>query len=146
MKHTEFMKELSQAVRQYLEPPFDQYHIGESKWICQIYYGSNARIHYEISRPWTKIGQQLEIGLHFENRNHAENWQLLEGVDQYLLEIRAKLAHDVQAEMWDRGWTKVYELHPDEELTTAYLTQIAQRWAKFILVVQPILEMTQEGH
>jgi len=60
-------------------------------------------------------------------------------MEQHLIEIRVALESEVWADVWDRGWTKIYELHPDQ-LTEDHLHFVARRWAKFIDVVQPILE------
>lgn len=139
LKHTDFMQRLSKRVGQHLASPLDQFKLGETRWICQVYYGNNKLVHYEISRPSNRLGQQIEIGLHFENRSKDENLRLLQIMDQHLLEIQAALESQVWADVWDRGWTKIYELHPDK-MTDVSAEKIAARWAKFISVLHPILE------
>lgn len=146
MKHTEFMKLLPAATRAHLPERYRQFRIPQARWVCQICYGQDIRIHYEVSRPWTKKGQQLEIALHFESRNRQQNWQLLEALDAYRFEMQSQLQQEVWAEMWDRGWTKLYILLPDEELSETWLQVVAQHWAQFIAVVQPIFaSLQQEG-
>jgi hypothetical protein len=56
------------------------------------------------------------------------------------LEIKAELGDGFEAEMWDRGWTKVYETIPLETFSEAYLDRVAGRLAQVIVVLQPILE------
>ena len=40
--------------------------------------------------------------------------------------------------MWDRGWTKVYEVYPEGDLTAEYQAQVGARLALFIICVHPI--------
>jgi hypothetical protein len=82
----------------------------------------------------------LEIGLHFESRNSAINERLLNGFMRHLFEIKAELGDSFEAEMWDRGWTKVYETIPLETFDEAYVDRVAMRLAQVIVVIQPILE------
>ena len=82
---------------------------------------------------------ELEIGLHFESRNAAANERLLNGFMQHLIEVKAELGDRFEAEMWDRGWTKVYETFPMATSDTAYVDQVAARLAQVIVVMQPIL-------
>ena len=96
-------------------------------------------LHYEVVTLGERRGV-LEIGLHFESRHDAENARLLDGFMQHLVEIKAELGDQVEAEMWDKGWTKVYETIPLETMNAAYLDQVADRLAQMIVVLQPILE------
>jgi hypothetical protein len=40
--------------------------------------------------------------------------------------------------MWDKGWTKIYEVYPDGDLTQAYQTEIGRRLAQIITCIHPI--------
>ena len=40
--------------------------------------------------------------------------------------------------MWDRGWTKIYEVYPEADLTTAYQAALGQRMAQIITCLHPI--------
>jgi hypothetical protein len=59
---------------------------------------------------------------------------------QHLFEIKAELGDQVEAEMWDKGWTKVYETIELETFNEDYVDRVAARLAKMIVVLQPILE------
>ena len=87
----------------------------------------------------------MEIGLHFESRNAAANEQLLEGFMRHLFEIKAELGDGIEAEMWDRGWTKVYETIPMETFDAAYVDRVAARLAQLIMAMQPILAELTSG-
>jgi hypothetical protein len=140
LKHTAFMQTVAKNLGHFLKLPYDGYHFGETHWLCQVYFGEERRIHYEVSRVSNRDGRQIEIGLHFESRNTHLNHRLLAAMDRHLIEIRHALGEGVRAEIWDRGWTKVYEIYPDTELTEELANQIAGRLAEFIKVVQPIYE------
>jgi hypothetical protein len=138
MKSTEFMRALPNAVRAKLPKPLQAFKNNLRPWLAQFYY-ANALLHYEVVTHGERRGI-LEIGLHFESRNPDENARLLNGFMQHLFEIKAELGDQVEAEMWDKGWTKVYETIPLETMNEAYLDRVAERLARMISVLQPILE------
>ena len=63
---------------------------------------------------------------------------MLLGLRRNLFEIKAELGESVEAEMWDRGWTKIYEVVPEAKLTPEYQAQVAARVAEFIVCLHPI--------
>ena len=138
MKSTEFMRALPTAVRTKLPKPLQAFKINLRSWLVQFYY-ANAQLHYEVVTYGERRGV-LEIGLHFESRTPDENARLLDGFMQHLFEIKAELGDHVEAEMWDKGWTKVYETIPLETLNDDYLNRVAERLARMIQVLQPIWE------
>lgn len=138
LKHTQFMQKLSERIEPHLRGRHADFQIGEKRWFCQVYF-SERGIHYEVSRPYNREGRQLEIGLHFETRDKERNLALLRAFDHHLIELRDGLGQAIKAEIWDRGWTKVYEIHPDQELTESWVEEIAERFAQFIQTLQPIL-------
>jgi hypothetical protein len=140
MRHTDFMQQIAQNIGGQLPSSFSHYQLGETRWYCQLYFGKESRIHYEVSRPFSRAARHIEIALHFESRDRDYNQSLLTRLDHHLLEICAELDSEVIAEIWDRGWAKVYELHPDGELTDALVQETTKRFARFISVVQPIFE------
>ena len=79
-----------------------------------------------------------EIGFHFESGDTQLNRFLLMGFRRHLFEIKDTLGESFEAEMWDKGWTKVYEVVPVEPYTTAHQAQIGQRMAQVITCLHPI--------
>ena len=138
MKSADFMRALPDAVRAKLPQNLQPFKINLRSWLVQLYY-ANAQLHYEVVTYGERRGV-LEIGLHFESRQPDENARLLNGFLQHLFEIKAELGDHVEAEMWDKGWTKVYETLPLETLSEAYLERVAERLARMISVLQPIWE------
>jgi hypothetical protein len=106
------------------------------RWIIQ-FYDDDKRLHYELSRI-TRL-KSIEIGLHFESRDKQLNQFLLTGFQRHLFEIRDQLGDGVEVEAWDRGWSKVYELLPEQELTEDFQRFSAERLAQTIEVCHPIL-------
>ena len=68
------------------------------------------------------------------------NRALLNGFERHLLELRTALDTNIVAEMWDRGWTKVYEAYPSTALTKEDQEFAAKRLAAIIHTAQPIYE------
>ena len=138
MKSADFMRVLPNAVRAQLPKPLQAFKTNLRSWLVQFYY-ANAQLHYEVVTHGERRGV-LEIGLHFESRTPDENARLLNGFMQHLFEIKAELGDHVEAEMWDKGWTKVYETIPLETMNDDYLNRVAERLARMMIVLQPILE------
>ena len=78
-------------------------------------------------------------GLHFESKNKQLNQHLLTGFSRRLIEIHAELGDSIQAEPWDRGWAKVYEVFPDAPLDEAFQTRMANRIVEIVCCLHPIL-------
>lgn len=105
------------------------------QWIVQFHYGE-PRLHYEVSRPRNIDG--WELGLHCEAKDRNLNRYLLNGFRRHLFEIKDELGPTIEAEMWDKGWTKIYEVYPEENLTEAYQKAVAGRLAQIITCLHPI--------
>ena len=138
MKSADFMRALPNTVRAQLPKNLQPFKINLRSWLVQFYY-AQAQLHYEVVTHGERRGV-LEIGLHFESRTPDENARLLNGFMQHLFEIKAELGDHVEAEMWDKGWTKVYETIPLETMNDDYLNRVAERLARMMIVLQPILE------
>ncbi len=138
MRLDELMRAIPPATQTKLPKPLQNFKVARRSWLVQLYY-ADPLIHYEVVTLGVKRAQ-LEIGLHFESRNAATNEHLLYGFMQYLFEIKAELGAGFEAEMWDRGWTKVYETFPMETFDAAYVDRVAARLAQVIVFLQPILE------
>ncbi len=80
----------------------------------------------------------LELGLHFESKQHELNQALLHGFCRHMIEVKVKLGSSWEAEQWDKGWTKVYETLPYEPFTTDLLDRVGKRLGRAMTVLQPI--------
>lgn len=130
------MAALPGAVRAELPPRLQKFRSAHRSWLCQLYW-RDPRLHYEV---WN-LGERrnkIEIGLHFESRNPAENQTFLAGFSHRMVEVKIALGPQWEAEAWDKGWTKVYETVPYEPFSTEVLAHIAVRLAKAMTVLQPI--------
>lgn len=104
-------------------------------WLVQFHYGE-PRLHYEVSP--LRGGRGFELGFHCEAKDKQLNRFLLQGFRRHLFEIKDELGERMEAEMWDRGWTKIYEVVPTESLTLEYQKMIGQRMAQIIITLHPI--------
>ena len=137
MRSSEFMAALPEAVQRNLAGEIRLKRGRLWPWGVQFYV-DDARYHYEVARVPPRLGDRLELGLHFESKNPADNQALLAGFDSYLVEIKDALGDGMAAEPWDRGWTKVYETAPLQPYDEAYLTSVAGRMAEIVRVLHPI--------
>jgi len=136
LSSTQFMYALPAATREQLPPALRKFKSATRGWLCQIYY-RDPQLHYEVWNMGERRGL-LEIGLHFESKDHTRNQALLTGFSRRMVAVKAQLGPQWEAEPWDRGWTKVYETVPYEPFNTETLEVISKRLARAMLVLQPI--------
>jgi hypothetical protein len=138
---TAFVQSLPDALRPLLPASLQGFqHRIQWHTLLQIHYGEPS-LHYEVSRVGGRPGQTIdgwELGFHCEARDHTLNRFLLDGFRRHLFEIKATLGEGIEAEMWDRGWTKIYEVLPKAPLTEAYRAELAGRLAGMIACLHPI--------
>lgn len=138
LSSSQFMRALPGAVREQLPAPLRKFRAATRGWLCQLYY-RDPRLHYEVWNMGERRGV-LEIGLHFESRDRDTNARLLEGFSQRMVEVKATLGPQWEAEMWDKGWTKVYETIPYQPFSDELLADTARRLARAMTVLQPMLD------
>jgi len=135
LSSTKFLNTLPEVVLPLLPPALQSIQVRQPfRWLVQFHYGE-PHLHYEVARSQRRNG--WELGFHCEARDKRLNRFLLDGFRRHLFEIKDSLGDSIEAEMWDRGWTKIYEVFPDESLTTSYQLQIAQRLAEIISCLHP---------
>ena len=131
-----FLKTLPEATRAYLPPELQGIQVRQPwRWLIQFHFGE-PWLHYEVSKVRRRPG--WELGFHCEARDRRLNRYLLRGFRRHLFEIKAALGESIEAEMWDRGWTKIYEVFPDGALTADYQAAVGQRLATIIACLHPI--------
>ena len=143
LSYREFLKSLPDALLPQLPPSLQDITPRQPfRWIVQFHYG-DPTLHYEVSRAARQEG--WELGFHCESRDKQLNRVLLNGFRRHLVEIKDTLGDGIEAEMWDRGWTKVYEVFPAETLDVAYQQRVAGRLAAIIGCLQPIFVELRHG-
>lgn len=137
MNRREFFEELTGAVRNGLSGEMQAFHSRHTMNLLKIHYGANYRIHYEA---WINTDTGfVELGLHFEDGPDSTS-RLLAHFDRYVVEIKHELGTTCELERWTKSWGHLYETHPIEPLTDAFVEQIAERLIRMIGVLQPILD------
>ena len=132
------MHALPVATRAHLPPRLRKFKSAARGWLCQLYY-RDPQLHYEVWNLGERRGL-LEIGLHFESLDRARNVALLAGFSRRMVEVKAALGPQWEAEQWDKGWTKVYEAVPYEPFSAVFLENVSQRLAKAMIILTPMLE------
>jgi hypothetical protein len=138
---SQFMRALPEATRPHLPAKLRKFKALTRSWLCQLYYRSPL-LHYEVWNQGERRGQ-IEIGLHFESRDPAENARLLRGFERSLIDVKAALGPLWETEQWTKSWTKVYEVVKYEPFSDAYLETIAARLAQAMIALQPMFEEIQ---
>ena len=136
LSRTHFLKTLPEQVLPHLPEPLQGIRVHQPfRWLVQFHYGE-PRLHFEVASA--KHRQGWELGFHCEARDRNLNRVLLNGFRRHLFEIKAELGPTIEAEMWDRGWTKIYEVYPERPLTIPYQQELGQRLAQIITCLHPI--------
>ena len=105
--------------------------------LLKLHYGANYRVHYEV---WICAEKgHVELGLHFED-GPVSTERLLRHFDAYILEIKDELGAQAELERWTQSWGHLFELCPLEPLTPAFVARLAERLARYIQVLQPLLD------
>ncbi len=136
MTYRDFLKTLPEAVIPQLPPALQGIKVRQPwRWLIQFHYGE-PWLHYEVSRPQNVPG--LELGFHCEARDKDLNRYLLFGFRKNLFEIKDTLGESIEAEMWDKGWTKIYEVFPEADYSVTYQAEVGARLAEIIVCLHPI--------
>ena len=136
LSYQRFLKTLPDVIIPQLPLPLQGIKVRQPwRWLIQFHYGE-PRLHYEVSRPRNR--RDLELGFHCEARDKELNRFLLSGFRRNLFEIKDVLGESLEAEMWDRGWTKIYEVYPEGEINEEYQAAVGSRMAEIIVCLHPI--------
>jgi hypothetical protein len=139
-----FLMHVHDTLAKRLPKPLRKYEWRVRSSLLQVYFGAPA-VHYEV---WVqrKTGT-IEIGLHFEGERE-ENYRWAETLASRALEIQAQLGPGVELEEWTQKWTRLHESRPfagggdwrpSRDLTEELAEEVAERLARFIEVLEPII-------
>jgi len=99
-------------------------------------FADDPHVHFEL---WLhRARARVELGLHFETRDARRNQRLLDYVADELPFLKEALGEGIEAEPWDRGWTRIYLTHPLDRLGPAEQARLASRFASLIETLEPI--------
>lgn len=136
MKAREFRRALPDRLRKQLPDHLQTFEHRSRFSFVQFWYGEQA-FHYEVSP--SRTAGIVEIGLHFEHKQSANNAAMHTFFDQHMIEIRHRLG-EMWLEKWDRGWHKLYKTLPFPDYEEVTLEQVSEELAQQIVVLQPFLE------
>ena len=136
LSYQKFLKTLPEIILPQLPPALQGIQVRQPwRWLLQLHYGE-PWLHYEVSRPRGR--KELELAFHCESKDRDLNRHMLYGFRRNLFEIKDTLGESMEAEMWDRGWTKIYEIIPEEKLPAEYQIEVGARMADIIVCLHPI--------
>lgn len=108
------------------------------RWsLLQVYF-QKPNVHYEV---WVqRKARQIELGLHFE-AERDESYRWAEALAPRAIEIQAQLGEHAELEEWTASWTRLHEtIHMETDLSEELANEVAARLARYIEVLEPILE------
>jgi hypothetical protein len=109
--------------------------------LLKLHYGANYRVHYEV---WISTDKgHVELGLHFED-GPASTERLLRHFDACIVELKHELGPAAELERWTQSWGHLFELHPLEPLSAVFAARLGERVARYIDVLQPLLDEAYE--
>lgn len=135
LSRVKFLQTMPEAVVPHLPAHLQNVQAVAWRWLVKFHFGE-PRLHYEIAGAARRDG--WELGLHCEAKDSQLNRYLLKGFRRHLFEVKDTLGESIEAEMWDRGWTKIYEVYPPGPLTAVYQAEVGQRLAQIIGCLHPI--------
>jgi hypothetical protein len=110
-------------------------HSSATGWIVKLWFG-NKDLHYECGVYLQR--KVVELGLHFESDTFTN--QLLLGAIRVRAKSIARKLPAARIETWDKGWARVWEPIPLEKFDERYSAQLTKTLAKYVRVLEPILE------
>jgi hypothetical protein len=106
------------------------------QWSLIKLFDEEPSIHFEL---WLHANRSTaELGLHFETRNAERNQQLLEFVADDLPFLKEVIGQGLEAEPWDKGWTRLYISQRLDRLNRDEQDRLAAAFARFIETLDPI--------
>lgn len=134
MESRTLLRGLPAYVRERVAPRSREFQTAPGFSLLKIYYG-NRDLHYEANvRARLRT---VEIGLHFE-ADDLTNARLLGAFRTHERAIHRALP-DARLEEWDKGWTRIWEPVGYEALDAALRDDLADRLARYIRALEPIL-------
>lgn len=110
------------------------HHLATSHMV-KLWFG-NKDLHYECGVYQRR--KVIELGLHFES-DAITDLRLLGAFGARAKDVARGLP-TARIEPWDKGWGRIWESIPLEPFAPAYSEQVARRLARYITVLEPILE------
>jgi hypothetical protein len=138
----EFLRGVLEAARARLPGPLQQLETRHQGSLIKLWRDEPA-IHFEMAVHHGR--GRVELALHFETRDAQRNRRLLEYVADDLPFLKEALGTGLEAEPWDKGWTRLYLTRPVERLGADEQARLAVAFAEFIEVLEPISQEAAEA-
>ena len=132
---TDFLRGVLEATRAALPADLGPLEARQQGSLIKLFADEPA-IHFEL---WLHRSRgRVELGLHFETRDARRNRRLLEYVADELPFLKEAVGQGIEAEPWDKGWTRVYLTQALDRLGPEEQAGLASRFATLIEALEPI--------
>ncbi len=132
----QFLRDLPDRLRESLSPELRDFSTRNRGGLVQVYY-RDPGTHFEAWFHWRT--SRLELGLHFE-KTARENERLFNAFDRRIIEIKGELGDSIELERWEKGWVRIYETWACEKIDRDFQERMAERFARIITILEPMLE------
>jgi len=131
---TDFLSGLLEATRARLPTELQALHVRQEGSLVKL-FADDPQIHFEL---WLHRGRErAELGLHFETRDPQRNQRLLEYIAADLPFLKTVLGNGLEAEPWDKGWTRVYLTRPLTRLDAAAQAELPIAFGDLVETLEP---------
>lgn len=134
MEARAFLSRIPALIRVDLPADLRRFTTANGYGLIKVLYG-NPKLHYEVNHQPRSL--TVEVGLHFE-ADHFTNARLLGAFRVHAKSVARELP-GARLEEWDKGWCRVWEPMPYESLDREAQTAVAERLARYITVLEPLL-------
>jgi hypothetical protein len=135
LRTADFLRGLLEATRARLPTDLHGLQVQQHASLVKL-FAEDPEIHFEL---WLHRGhERAELGLHFETRNPSRNQRLLEYVADELPFLKEVLGTGLEAELWDKGWTRIYLTRALPRLDPDGQADLATAFAELIETLEPL--------
>jgi hypothetical protein len=139
----ELLSGVLEATRAFLEAELQGLQARQQGSLVQV-FADDPAVHFEL---WLHRNRaRVELGLHFETRNATRNQRMLDHVADELPFLKAALGESLEAEPWEKGWTRLYLTRPLDRLGPQEQAQLTSMFREFISVLEPLRQEAVELH
>jgi len=107
----------------------------------QFWFG-RKQFHFEVLLRKRKF---IEVGIHLEGKR-SDNVSMYRFFEKNRKIIKESLGECAEIALWGKNWRRVYEHLPRTDLTDEQVENVAGRMAKYIEVLQPMVESWESKH
>lgn len=141
MRGRAFYDDVSDALNSFLPPSLRGFSSYRTSHNIKVWFGQEAREHYEVQSIRRRKGYELEIGFHTEHSDADRNEDVVEGLVSIEKRWRKELGKEPEAGQFvgyqTRTWRRISELWEAVD-SPDLAVEAAERLAAYIRALEPL--------